>query len=1029
MAETTETPVAETDTAAAAAAAGAASAPQDIPSLKAVQLIPDYVPARLPAGVVLGITGEVVIRTPDGTLRQLKVGDEIRKGDMILTSQDGIVEMNAEGSRLARSPLGADLLLEPPSAGLGEPGSLLPGLRIGRLNESLSGQSWDLAGAGEDLRGIGDLTTQDQPGAEVNAGIANVAPALNIVGSTVSEGGGTLPFTVTLTQPSDRPLVVTLETGSPADSATPIVDYGPIEHSLDGVTWTVGNVVQVPPGVTEIQVRVPIVQDNIHEPNETVTLIGTVTDPITNLPGGGSGVGVIVNDDAAPTVTTVTPRNPDTDNDNIADVIEGTGTPNTVTYDVVLSNPSSTPTTFAVSLAGVATGLTAAANPAADLGAMTVTYPGGTPIPVIGGTLTVPAGVTTFVIELLTQPDGIDETHETFQLGVGGVDRLVTITDDDASPIVASSGINAREEGPNVSLGLTAPTDPDAGSTLTITVTGLPAIGSVLLADGTPVGNNATLTAQQLAGLQYQPPADHVAGAPVGDFTYSVSDGINATTGRTTITLEAINDRPVANNDALGATEDTVTTYTVAQLLANDTDVDNPPEDLRVVSVTSGTGGSAMLNNDGTVSFTPNANFNGQASFTYTISDGSLESTPATATINVASVNDLPVINLPATGAAGLTTSEDIARVFSSANGNALTVSDADGPGTILTATVNVSQGQFTLATTVVDGLRISGDGSGSVQLVGTAAAINAALNGASFLNNPDQFSHTSGGAPAPGQPTPTLNLTVSDGEATVNSPTANLVVLAVSDIVNDTFLTNKDQGFTANLTSTFEDPNATITRINNTAVAIGDTIAVQDGTVQILSAHEIHYTPNPGFISPIIGADLLATSDFTFTVQAGGSTESAFYRVQVADTPAAPNAGVLSVNAPAADVLTGLAGQSDVFAWTLADAGTEVAPHAWQVNNFDAAPLSQNGDVLDLRDVLVGATTGTIDAYLDFSQVGGSTVVTVNSDGQGAANLSITLQGVDLNASLGLGADAPDAQIVTALVAQGKLLADITAT
>jgi hypothetical protein len=98
-------------------------------------------------------------------------------------------------------------------------------------------------------------------------------------------------------------------------------------------------------------------------------------------------------------------------------------------------------------------------------------------------------------------------------------------------------------------------------------------------------------------------------------------------------------------------------------------------------------------------------------------------------------------------------------------------------------------------------------------------------------------------------------------------------------------------------------------------------------------------------------------------------------------------------------------------------------------VNGFDVAPASQNGDVLDLRDVLVGATTGTIDAYLDFSQVGGNTVVTVNSDGQGAANMSITLQGVDLHASLGLGADATDAQIVSAMVAHGKLLADITTT
>ncbi|MGY0195122.1 tandem-95 repeat protein [Leptothrix sp. BB-4] len=1035
MADTTDNLAPEADpgvAAAAAAAASAASAPQDIPSLKSVQLIPDYVPARLPAGIVLGITGEVVIRTPDGTLRQLKVGDEIRKGDMILTSQDGIVEMNAEGSRLARSPMGNDLLIDPPSAGIGDPGSLLPGLRIGRIEEAVGGQSWDIAGAGGDQRGFGELIAPELLGNDVNAGIATVIPALTIASTSANEGGGTLPFTITLTQPADRPLVINLDTGGPADTATPIVDYGQIEHSLDGVTWTTGTVVQVPTGTTTIQVRVTLVPDNIHEPTESLTLIGRITDPATDLPaGGGSGVGFILDDDPVPTVVTVTPRNPDTvGNDNIADVLEGTTAPNTVTYDVVLSNPSSTPTTFNVGLAGQASGATGAADPATDLGLMTVTYPGGQPIVVSGGSITVPAGVTGFTIEILTQPDALDENNETFALTVGGVTQLVTILDDDSSPIVSSSVIQPFEEGANVNLGLTAPTDPDAGTTLTITVTGLPVIGTVLMADGTPVTNGSTISATQLAGLQYQPPADYLPGTPVGNFTYSVSDGTNVTNGQTVIDLQPINDRPVAVNDSLAATEDVVANFTAAQLLSNDTDVDTPHDQLRIVSVTSGTGGTATLNADGSVSFTPTANFNGQASFTYTISDGSLESAPATATLNVASVNDLPVITLPSTGAAGLTTLEDSAIVFTGAN--ALRVSDADGPDTLLSVTVNVTQGTFSLGSTTTGGLQsVSDNGTGSVHLVGTAAAINAALNGSTFLNNPDQYSHANG-VPAAGQPTPTLSLSVNDGIATVNSPTSNLVVQAVTDIVSATTLTTKNTPFTVDLTNGFEDPGATVTRINGQAITIGGSIVVDHGTVTLLDAHRITYTPDTDFISPTrngLPDGVLQPSTFDFTVRAGGSTESTIYNVQVADTPAAPLAVAQSATAPTADTLTGLAGHSDVFAWSLADAGTEVAPHAWQVQNFDTAPASQNGDVLDLRDLLVGATTGNIGQYLDFAQVGGNTVVTVNNDGQGAANMSITLQGVDLHAGLGLGADATDAQIVSAMVAHGKLLADITTT
>ena len=184
-------------------------------------------------------------------------------------------------------------------------------------------------------------------------------------------------------------------------------------------------------------------------------------------------------------------------------------------------------------------------------------------------------------------------------------------------------------------------------------------------------------------------------------------------------------------------------------------------------------------------------------------------------------------------------------------------------------------------------------------------------------------------------------------------------------------------------------------------AMAAGDAVNVtlertlgtmRDGTIDnLIVAHEWGH---------VLSNRLVHDSSGLLTVQAGGATESAFYRVQVADTPGAPNAGVLAADAPAPETLSGLAGQSDVFAWTLADAGTEAAPRTWQVQDFDTAPISAGGDVLDLRDLLVGANSQNVGAFLDFSQIGGDTVLTVNNDGQGAANLSITLQGVDLAAA-----------------------------
>jgi VCBS repeat-containing protein len=124
--------------------------------------------------------------------------------------------------------------------------------------------------------------------------------------------------------------------------------------------------------------------------------------------------------------------------------------------------------------------------------------------------------------------------------------------------------------------------------------------------------------------------------------SYGVQDGqvtVPATLG---FVLDPVtNNPPVANNDTLDAVEDTPITYTAVQLLGNDTDADG--DTLRIAAVFGGVGGVPVLNADGTVTFTPNANFNGQASFSYTVRDGLATSAPAVVTVNVAAVNDAPV--------------------------------------------------------------------------------------------------------------------------------------------------------------------------------------------------------------------------------------------------------------------------------------------------------------------------------------------------------------------------------------------------
>ncbi|HJQ36583.1 MAG TPA: cadherin-like domain-containing protein [Thermoanaerobaculia bacterium] len=78
-------------------------------------------------------------------------------------------------------------------------------------------------------------------------------------------------------------------------------------------------------------------------------------------------------------------------------------------------------------------------------------------------------------------------------------------------------------------------------------------------------------------------------------------------------------------------------------VLANDSDA-NVSDTLIITAVTQGAHGSVAITGGGTgVSYTPNANYFGSDSFTYTIDDGNGGSDTATVSVNVTSVNDLPV--------------------------------------------------------------------------------------------------------------------------------------------------------------------------------------------------------------------------------------------------------------------------------------------------------------------------------------------------------------------------------------------------
>ena len=123
-------------------------------------------------------------------------------------------------------------------------------------------------------------------------------------------------------------------------------------------------------------------------------------------------------------------------------------------------------------------------------------------------------------------------------------------------------------------------------------------------------------------------------------FTFKVNDGkADSVPATVLITVTPVNDPPTANDDILTAQEDIPVNIDV---LANDVEVDN--ELLRVSAVTQGIHGSVTINKDGTLTYSPNANFYGTDAFTYTISDRNGETDTAKVSITVGKVNDPPVI-------------------------------------------------------------------------------------------------------------------------------------------------------------------------------------------------------------------------------------------------------------------------------------------------------------------------------------------------------------------------------------------------
>ncbi len=148
--------------------------------------------------------------------------------------------------------------------------------------------------------------------------------------------------------------------------------------------------------------------------------------------------------------------------------------------------------------------------------------------------------------------------------------------------------------------------------------------------------SDGTLTWNSDGTFTYTPSGDFHG---TDSFTYQIVDADgDVSTAVATIIVAPVNDAPIANADFETTNEDNPVTIDV---LSNDNDPDGDPLTVNVFSPPAN--GSVNVNPDGSIEYTPNADFNGTDTFEYEICDSDGVCATATVSIVVVPVNDGPV--------------------------------------------------------------------------------------------------------------------------------------------------------------------------------------------------------------------------------------------------------------------------------------------------------------------------------------------------------------------------------------------------
>lgn len=633
----------------------------------------------------------------------------------------------------------------------------------------------------------------------------NTPPDISVGDIAVTEGSSAT-VTISLSQSSSEAITLTVQTV--ADTATSGVDYVPGPYTL-----------RLPPATLSGTVAINTLDDNIDEPNETLTV--TVANSSGGAVGSSSDTGVvtILDNDGVPNVT----LGPST-------VIEGLDAGVPITISPAAAQP--------LTLTFVTTDITALE--AADYGAGPYQ-------------LTVPANSVTATLPITTAADLINEGNETFSLSLVLTDSLnytsttpsaiVTILDDDQPPLVSLGTVTVTE-------GITAllPIDLSNPSTNPITISVSLTNSALLpLIDLDPGPYTVTLPAGSLTGTLPISTATDLLIEPTERFSATATliggGPISATVQSGAVVLLDGNGAPVINIGTVTVTEGLTAALpislslpsteplTLTVTLTDGTDL--PLSDLfggpYTITMPANSPTATLpittfddLLNEGTEPFTVTAELatgaavTGTPPMSYTVNPGLLLITdndlPPQLSIGSATVTEGLTITLPISLSAPSGRPIDLTLVVTNSTGTAVndvaratyttTLPTGSITGTLLISTVNDSWHELTETFTVTAVLSDSGAISPTVN----AGALTILDNDPRPLLSIGTITVTEGiSSPLPlalsnasGQPlTLTLALTGTEPAADfagsrltvtipAESPTTTVTLLALDDLIDE---------------------------------------------------------------------------------------------------------------------------------------------------------------------------------------------------------------------------------------------------